>query len=276
MGGSRLGGDLVRDERNLQPPVTRSSVVAVIPARIGSQRLAGKPLRLLAGRPIIQHVVIQAASARRVGAVLVATDDEGIAAAARAVGAQAILTRSDHASGSDRIAEAIAARSEAIVLNVQGDEPLVPPAAIDALVDLLDAHPEAQVSTVAVRLPADDPTLDELSAVKVVCDRDGRALYFSRSRIPGRHPNSTAATHLLRHAGLYGYRRETLLEFTRLRPTPLELAEGLEQLRLLEHGIDIVVGVVDELPPSVDTAEDLARCEAILAARRSDEPLPPR
>jgi 3-deoxy-manno-octulosonate cytidylyltransferase (CMP-KDO synthetase) len=268
---------LRRDERNLSTPVAApSSVVAVIPARIGSQRLAAKPLQLLAGRPIVQHVVLQAAQARRVGAVLVATDDERIAAAARAVGAQAVLTRADHASGSDRIAEAVATRSESIVLNIQGDEPLVPATAIDALVELLDAQPQAEVSTVAVRLPADDPSLDEVGAVKVVCDRHGRALYFSRARIPGRHPKSAGATHLLRHAGLYGYRRATLLEFTRWSPTPLELAEGLEQLRLLEHGVDIVVGVVDDLPPSVDTAEDLARCEALLAARRSDAPLNPR
>ena len=260
-------------ESATRPPTAPTSVVAVIPARIASQRLPDKPLQLLAGRPLIQHVVAQTLLAQRVGHVLVATDDARIAEVALAAGAEAVLTRADHPSGSDRIAEAIAARSEPIVLNVQGDEPLVPPSAIDALVRLLDANPTIPVSTVAVRLAADDPGLDEPGAVKVVCDRHGMALYFSRARIPGRHPAAAGATHLLRHAGLYGYRRDTLLEFTRLAPTPLELAEGLEQLRLLEHGIGIVVGVVDDLPPSVDTADDLARCEALLAAYRLRHPL---
>ncbi len=275
---------------NQPRPIAPAEVVAVIPARYGSTRFPGKPLAPLWGRPVIAHVVEAARRARRVGTVLVATDDERIAAAAREAGAEAVLTRADHPTGSDRIGEAIASRNEPIVLNVQGDEPMVSPEAIDRLVALLEEHPEAAVSTLASPLPMDTPEHASPHVVKVVCDRRGGALYFSRAPIPGHHPHrqgqggpeqptiatggggavsgedaastGAAPAQALRHVGLYGFRREVLERFLAQPPTPLERIEGLEQLRLLEMGERIVVARIESLPPGVDTPEDLARLQA--------------
>jgi 3-deoxy-manno-octulosonate cytidylyltransferase (CMP-KDO synthetase) len=243
-----------------------AQVLAVIPARHASSRFPGKPLALLAGQPLISHVVRRVLQARRVGSVLVATDHRAIAEAALAAGAQAFLTRGDHATGTDRIGEAIASRPERFVLNVQGDEPLVPPAAVDRLVELLEEDAAAAASTLACPIePGSSEHLDP-NVVKVVCDAGGRALYFSRAPIPGRHPAAMgAAGPALRHVGLYGFRRAALQRFLERSPSPLELAEGLEQLRLLEAQEPIVVGRVDRLPPGVDTPADLARCAALLA-----------
>jgi 3-deoxy-manno-octulosonate cytidylyltransferase (CMP-KDO synthetase) len=246
--------------------IAADDVVAVIPARHGSSRFPGKALAPLAGRPLIAHVVAQALRAQRVGVVLVATDHAGIAAAARAAGAQVAMTRPDHPTGTDRIGEAIARRAESIVLNVQGDEPLVPPDAIDRLVELLEAAPHAAASTLACPLAAGSAHHLDPNVVKVVIDAAGRALYFSRAPIPGRHPTAgRPAAPALRHVGVYGFRRAALERFLSRPPTPLELAEGLEQLRLLELGEVIVVGIVESIPLGVDTPEDLARCAALLA-----------
>lgn len=254
----------------MQPTAGRieaSQVLAVIPARHGSSRFPGKPLALLAGQPLIAHVVRRVLQARRVGSVLVATDHAAIAEAARAAGAQAVLTRPEHSTGTDRIGEAIAGRSERIVLNVQGDEPLVDSSAVDRLVELLEADPNAAASTLACPIVAGSPEHQDPNVVKVVCDLAGRALYFSRAPIPGRHPTAAAAQQpALRHVGLYGFRRAALLRFLSLPQSPLEVAEGLEQLRLLQAQEAIAVGLVDRLPPGVDTPADLARCEAQLAA----------
>lgn len=249
-----------------EPGIEPSDVVAVIPARHGSQRFPGKPLADLHGRPLIAHVVDAARAARRVGAVLVATDHAGIADAARAAGADAVLTREDHPSGSDRIGEAVAGRPESIILNVQGDEPFVPAPAIDALVQLLEDDPDAGVSTLGVPLSAGDPAEADPNVVKVVRSRTGRALYFSRAPIPAIHPdgdpNRAEAVPRLRHLGLYGYRRSALDRFLEAAPAPLERREGLEQLRLLDLGIGIAVGTVGAAPPGVDTPEDLDRARA--------------
>lgn len=239
-------------------------VLAVIPARLASSRLPEKALQDLAGRPMIAHVVAAALAAERVGQVLVATDDERIAAAAEAAGARACLTRADHASGSDRIVEAIVGTDADFVLNIQGDEPLLPPAAIDRLVELLEEHPEAGVSTLACAMDAADPACSDPNVVKVVTDDAGRALYFSRARIPARHPDGRPEAGALRHVGVYGYRREILQSFAQIPPSALERAEGLEQLRLLHTNVTVWVGVVDELPAGVDTAEDLERVRKIL------------
>jgi 3-deoxy-manno-octulosonate cytidylyltransferase (CMP-KDO synthetase) len=242
-------------------------VLAVIPARLASSRLPEKALQIIAGRPMIAHVVNAAASATRVGQVVVATDDEAIARAAEAAGAQACLTRPDHASGSDRILEALRSLELGdveIVLNIQGDEPLLPPAAIDRLVEILESRPEAAVSTLACPMAADDARADDPNAVKTVFDADGRALYFSRARIPAGHPKGGNSPPLHRHVGVYGYRRASLENFAQTPPSPLERAEGLEQLRLLEANVAVYVGVVDDLPAGVDTAEDLERVRNIL------------
>ncbi len=245
--------------------IAKAQVIAVIPARYGSQRFPGKPLAELAGRPLIAHAVQCALGAQRVGRVLVATDHEEIAAAARSAGAEAVMTRSDHPSGTDRIGEAVASSFSAVVLNVQGDEPLLPSTAIDALVELLEAHPDADVSTLACPLPPGAPDIEDANVVKVVAAATGRALYFSRAPVPAWHPSHDASRGpYLRHVGLYGYRREALDAFLREPPSPLERREGLEQLRLLEMGRSIVVGLTDPLPPGVDTPEDLELCRRLM------------
>ncbi len=250
--------------------IEKGQVVAVIPARYGSTRFPGKPLALLRGLPLIAHVVRAAKGARRVGEVLVATDDERIARAAREAGASVQLTRGDHATGSDRIGEVVQEREEELVLNVQGDEPLVRPSAIDRLVELLEEHPQAAVSTLASPLSLLDEAYRDANVVKVVCDERGFALYFSRASIPGQRAGlgdtaSDDAPCGLRHVGLYGFRRKALLEFLKRPPGRLERVENLEQLRFLESGQRIVVGTIAALPPGVDTPRDLERIERQLA-----------
>ncbi len=256
--------------RQRSSSIEKIQVVAVIPARYGSTRFPGKPLALLHGKPVIAHVVHAAQGAKRVGEVLVATDDERIARAAREAGASAVLTRGNHATGSDRIGEVVENREEAVVLNVQGDEPLVPSAAIDRLVELLEEHPEAAVSTLASPLPISDEAYLDPNVVKVVCDERGFALYFSRASIPGRRAElgrerKSDPASALRHVGLYGFRRQALLEFLKRPGGRLEKMENLEQLRFLESGERIIVGTIAALPPGVDTPQDLERIERQLA-----------
>jgi 3-deoxy-manno-octulosonate cytidylyltransferase (CMP-KDO synthetase) len=235
----------------------------VIPARWASSRFPGKVLAPLAGQPLILHVVRRVTEAEEVAGALVATDDVRVIEVVRQAGYDAVLTRSDHASGSDRIAEAMAGRDAEFILNVQGDEPLVDPGALDRLVGLLRVS-DAGAATLAV--PVDDPLVaaDE-NVVKVVCDLQGYALYFSRAAIPGTHPTHDGRSGWLRHLGVYAWRRESLEQFVSCEPTPLERREGLEQLRFLEHGGRMRVEVVRSALPGVDTREDLARCEALLA-----------
>jgi 3-deoxy-manno-octulosonate cytidylyltransferase (CMP-KDO synthetase) len=247
-------------------PIPPSDVVAVIPARHASTRFPGKALADLEGRPLIAHVVAAARAAVRVGTVLVATDHPDIAAAAETAGAQAILTRSDHASGTDRVGEAVAARTEPFVLNIQGDEPLLPPPAIDRLVELFETH-EADVTTLACPL-REGTRIEDPNVVKVVMTGAGKALYFSRAAIPAVHPQRPDWPPAWRHVGLYGFRREALEAFLAAPPTPLERVEGLEQLRMLELGQRIVVGPMEDLPSGVDTPEDLEVCRQVLRGRR--------
>ncbi len=245
--------------------VEQHTVLAVIPARYGSTRFPGKPLVPLAGRPLLVHVLDRVSAARTVDAILVATDDPRIAEVVTAAGHEAAMTRPDHLSGSDRIAEAIAGRSADLIVNVQGDEPLLDPSAVDTLVQGL-ALADCGAATLAV--PFDDPReLADPHVVKVVCDTDGKALYFSRAPIPGSHPGAGPAGSGLRHLGIYAWRRADFEAFSRLKPSPLELREGLEQLRYLENGGRMRVIEVESAAPGVDTPEDLARCEALLARR---------
>lgn len=241
----------------------------VIPARYGASRLPGKPLIELAGRPMLQHVWERA---RESGAseVVIATDDERIAAAAAAFGADVCMTAADHASGTDRIAEVAAQRGwsdDEIVVNLQGDEPLMPPAFVARAAEDLSGWPSASVATLAV--PDTDAAIaGNPNVVKVVVDLDGFALYFSRAPIPwNRDGGDTAPPLYRRHLGLYAYRCSFLHQYGRLDPAPLERAERLEQLRVLAHGYRIHVADVDGLPPAgVDTPEDIARVEAALNA----------
>lgn len=205
---------------------------------------------------MIEHVYQRAAAARSIDHVLVATDDQRIAAAVEAFGGTAVMTDAAHPSGTDRLAEVAATLPCAIIVNVQGDEPLIDPAAIDAVVAPLLANPAVEMSTLCRAIEADE--LASPHVVKVVCDRAGYALYFSRAPIP--HDRDGAAPGLARaHVGLYGYRRATLLRLAQLAPTPLELSERLEQLRALEHGIRITVLETASRSGGVDTPDDLAR-----------------
>ncbi|MBN1490568.1 MAG: 3-deoxy-manno-octulosonate cytidylyltransferase [Phycisphaerae bacterium] len=234
------------------------SVVAIIPARYASTRFPGKPLARATGKTLIQHVYERVRQARLLDGVVVATDDERIAAAVREFGGEAVMTRPDHASGTDRIAEVAATLSAELVLNVQGDEPEIEPAYLDQLVELMRLRPDASMATLACPFPADaDPT--EPSAVKLVIDRHGYALYFSRSLIPYlRDPGKTGepAGGWLLHLGVYAYRRGFLLSYADLAPSRLEQAEKLEQLRALENGHRIVVGLVEHASLGIDTPEE--------------------
>ena len=239
-----------------------TDAVIVIPARYGSTRFPGKPLAQLWGKPIIQHVWERAGQSRLCSRVIIATDDERIAAVARGFGAEVAMTRADHPSGTDRVAEVAGALTAELIVNVQGDEPLVDPAAIDAAVEPLLADPAIPMGTLAA--PCEEVAeLMNPNIVKVVMDQAGFALYFSRLPIPFVR-DSHADTTKYRHIGLYVYRREFLLGLAKLAPTPLEQAEKLEQLRVLEHGHRIRVVIVEKASPGVDTVEDLGRLAATL------------
>lgn len=236
--------------------------IGVIPARYASSRLPGKPLAEIAGRPMIEHVYRRAMEARSLEAVYVATDDRRIAEAVEAFGGRAVMTREDHRSGTDRIAEAVGALDVDVVVNVQGDEPLLDPGEIDAVVAPFRERPDLVMSTVAT--PLSDPRdVADPSVVKVVLDVRGDALYFSRLPIP--FYRSGEPGRCLKHIGLYAYRTEFLLRYAALAPTPLEQAEQLEQLRVLEHGYRIHVVLTDQDAISVDTPADLERVRALVA-----------
>lgn len=235
--------------------LTESSVVAIIPARFDSTRFPGKALADIAGRPMIEHVYRRASSASSVHGAIVATDDPRIVQAVESFGGAALLTRSDHASGTDRIAEIAAALPCRIVVNVQGDEPLIEPATIDAAVQPLLNDAALEMSTLS-RPFADAEEFASRHVVKVVIDLRGRALYFSRA------PLAAAQAHI----GLYAYRRDVLLRLAALPPAPLEQAESLEQLRALSNGVGIRVVETRHVSVGVDTPDDLARVRQLLMA----------
>ena len=240
-------------------------VVAVIPARWDSTRFPGKILATIAGEPMIAHVVRRASEARKVDHVIVATDDERIAEVAVAAGAEAVMT-GECASGTDRVAIAVAERGEwEIVVNVQGDEPLLSGDNIDVLVDGLLVDDDAAISTLCRPLEAD--RIEDPNAVKVVRDVRGRALYFSRSPIPYPRHRDVAWDLWRLHLGVYGFRRDVLERFVALPPSKLEQAEGLEQLRALENGIPIQVLDAPHPAFGVDTPEDLRRVEEMMNPR---------
>jgi 3-deoxy-manno-octulosonate cytidylyltransferase (CMP-KDO synthetase) len=238
------------------------TAVGVIPARFASSRFPGKSLAPIAGQPMIRRVWEGARRAKSLRAVLIATDDERIAAACREFGAEVVLTRPDHPTGTDRLSEVAAGLDDDVVVNVQGDEPLIEGFVIDAAVEALAAAPEVDMATVVHEAPPG--ALADDNRVKVVLDRRGNALYFSRSPIPARRDASAPLRHY-QHVGLYAYRRSFLLEFVGLEPTPAERSEALEQLRALEHGRAIRCAVIEgwESVP-VDVPEDVARVEARL------------
>jgi 3-deoxy-manno-octulosonate cytidylyltransferase (CMP-KDO synthetase) len=237
--------------------LTESSVLAIIPARYQSTRLPGKALADIGGRPMIAHVHDRARQAKTVDALVIATDDDRIARAAATFGAVAVMTAASHRSGTDRLAEIAASVPCDLIVNIQGDEPLLDPAVIDAVVEPMRRDPSIEMGT-AARPLADAGELGNPNTVKVVCDRDGFALYFSRAPIP--HGRDEPAAGVARiHVGLYAYRRATLLRLARLTPGALERLEALEQLRALEHGIRIRVVDTHYTSAEVNTPEDLER-----------------
>ena len=244
--------------------LTESSVVAIIPARYDSTRFPGKILADIAGKPMIEHVYRRASSAATVHGTIVATDDLRIAEAVEAFGGAAVMTRADHISGTDRVAEVVSALPCRIVVNVQGDEPLIDPAVIDAAVQPLLDEPSIEMSTLS-RPFVDHAEFLSPHVVKVVTDINGRAMYFSRAPIPYemRSASSVSSAALMpssaAHIGLYAYRRDTLLRVAALPPAAGELAEKLEQLRALFNGIGIRVVPTRHVSVGVDTPDDLDR-----------------
>jgi 3-deoxy-manno-octulosonate cytidylyltransferase (CMP-KDO synthetase) len=234
-------------------------VIAVIPARYDSTRFAGKVLAKDTGKYLIQHTYEQACKARLAERVIIAADDERIAAAAKTFGAECVLTSPDHNSGTDRIAEAVAALDVDIVINVQGDEPEIDPTHINLLGELLVDHPEYPMATLVTALQDPEQAADP-NVVKAVVDTSGRAIYFSRCPIPYDRESDGigAADPYLRHIGIYAYRKDFLLEITALPQTPLEKLEKLEQLRAVENGFSILVAQVEHMAEGIDTPEQYA------------------
>lgn len=251
------------------PPTGASPprALAVIPARFDSQRLPGKVLLDLTGKPLIQHVWEQVSKASLLHPVLVATDDERVLRAATAFGAQAVLTRADHPSGTDRVAELARDRDEELIVNIQGDEPDVDPDDLDRLVRRLSDHGEDMATLARPLGPHEGHLVTDPNAVKVVFDAAGRALYFSRSPIP--HGTDPVGVHL--HLGVYAYRRAALLDLAAAPQVALERRERLEQLRALSMGLTLGVVITHNDALGIDTAEDYAR---FVQRHGSAEPTP--
>lgn len=233
-----------------------ASATVIIPARFGSSRFPAKILAAQTGRPLVQHVVDQAGRCKNVKRVIVATDDQRIVDALKPFGTQCVMTSREHQSGTDRIAEVANDLNDEIIVNVQGDEPEIEPATIDALIDCLRNSGD-QMSTAATRWPASADPRDP-NLVKVVVSQTGHAMYFSRADIPFPRDDASSNSHYLLHQGIYAYRRDFLLKFASLQQTPLEKIEKLEQLRVLENGHKISVLITDRAVHGIDTPEQYA------------------
>jgi 3-deoxy-manno-octulosonate cytidylyltransferase (CMP-KDO synthetase) len=247
------------------------SAVGIVPARYQSSRYPGKPIVEIAGLPMLQWVWQGARAAKRLREVYIATDDSRIANCCDNFGAKVIMTREDHHTGTDRLAEAAEVMDDDIIVNIQGDEPLIEGFVVDAVVETLLEDSQNRMATLVHAMGRDQ--IDDPNRVKVALDRLGNALYFSRSPIPFDRSGpgeATSAQTLWQHIGIYAYRRDFLFEFAALPQTPCELSESLEQLRALENGIPIRTGIVEGwTSDSVDAPEDVLRVEALLAQRRS-------
>lgn len=244
--------------------MTNAKAVALIPARLAATRLPNKPLVNIAGKPMIQHVWERVSQALGVTAIAIATPDQAIREAAERFGGIAIMTSPEHRSGTDRLAEAariMGLANDDIVINIQGDEPLIEPANIEAALAPLLEDPTLPMSSLTCPCPEIDR--ENPACVKVVYAPNGDALYFSRSRIPFPRNEGTEVV-TMQHIGLYAYRNGFLQTYSALAPTPLERTEGLEQLRVLENGYRIRMVRIEKAPIGVDTPEDLARARAIL------------
>ena len=241
-------------------------VLCVIPARYASTRLPGKPLREIGGVPMICRVYDRASLAKKTSKTLVATDDERICQAVLSHGGEAMMTSKDHPTGTDRLTEVAKAYDDMeLIINVQGDEPLIESSLIDELVSLFEADPELSMATVMTEMK-DAKEMENPNNVKVITDKRGYALYFSRSLIP--YPRNEGKSPVYKHIGIYAYRRDFLLRYAQMEPTPLERAESLEQLRALENGYSIKVIKTDCPFVGVDTEEDLALVNEIYRKAR--------
>ena len=244
------------------------NILCVIPARYASTRLPGKPLKDVAGKPMICRVYDRASMAKTLSGVLVATDDERILKAVEEHGGRAMMTAKDHPTGTDRLAEVAAAYPEAdLIINVQGDEPLIEPELIDELGRAFETDGELKMATVITPIK-DDEEKKNPNNVKVVTDKLGYALYFSRSLIP--YPRNPSDTPVYKHIGIYAYRRDFLLAYAKMKPTALERAESLEQLRALEEGYRIKCIVTDAKFIGVDTPEDLEKVNAVYERKEKE------
>lgn len=245
---------------------SNNHISGVLPARWGSSRFPGKPLHLIAGKPLIQHVWERCRQCSNLDEILVATDDRRIFDAVGEFGGKVVMTSADHPTGTDRIAEALTAVPRAThIVNIQGDEPLIDPALIDELAAALAADPTLDMVTAANPLDPEDHAVSDPNVVKVVTALDGRALYFSRSPLPF-FRNASPGLPVLRHKGIYAYSRAFLERFVTWKPSPLEIAESLEQLRALENGASIRVLLTNDTSPGVDTPEQAREVERLLAA----------
>jgi len=242
--------------------------LGVIPARVGSTRLPEKILRLISGKPMIQHVWERAKRAQKLEDVIVATDDARIQKCVEGFGGKAFMTRNDHPNGTSRIAEVMGHFKQDLVINIQGDQPLVDPKALDEMVSIFERSEDVEMLTLAVRM-TDKTSFENPNVVKIVCDGAGDALYFSRATIPFFQGKQGRSFSFLKHLGVYGYRRDFLLEFVTWEPGVLENTEKLEQLRVLEKGRSIRVIETKYDFISVDTEEDLQEVEKRLQAQFS-------
>ena len=245
------------------------SAVIVIPARHASTRLPGKPLLKQTGKYLIQHVYERAVQARKARGAVVATDDPRIFAAVRSFGGRVAMTRRDHACGTDRVAEVARTLDDDVIVNLQGDEPLIDPASLDLLIERLESDPSAGMATLACPLSSLEQYHNP-NCVKVVCDGGDNALYFSRSPIPFVRDGQPEPSRFLQHVGIYAYRRAFLFEFASTPPAALEQLEKLEQLRALAMGRRIAVGRIAQATLGVDTPEDYQRFVALVTQARSE------
>ena len=242
------------------------NTLCVIPARYASTRLPGKPLADIAGKPMIVRVYEQASRAKRLSGVIAAVDDERVYEAVVSHGGKAMMTAKDHPTGTDRLAEVAAAHPEAeLIINVQGDEPLIEPDLIDALAVAFEEEPELQMATVKSPMTDENEMRNPNNVKVVVSDKEGYALYFSRSLLP--YPRENTGVTVYKHIGIYAYRRDFLLQYARMEPTALEQTESLEQLRALENGYKIKVIATDFKFVGVDTPEDLAEVNRLYKER---------
>ncbi len=233
--------------------MTKTAII--IPARYGSSRLEGKPLIEVKGKPIIQWVYEKAQQAKLADMIIVATDDKRIYDAVKAFGGEVEMTSENHKSGSDRIREVVDRHPEiSFIVNLQGDEPMIKPEAVDSVIENVKSDDNADISTL-IRVLTDEEEINNPNLVKCVTDVNGYALYFSRSKIP--YERNFGVATFYGHLGIYGYKREALIKMTELPQTPLEKTESLEQLRALENGMRIKTSVVDFKPVGIDTLQDL-------------------